>query len=58
MTGNSKLVPVVSETGKPLTPTTSAKARKLLKGKVAIKRWNKTGIFYIQMIVPTREETP
>jgi len=44
--------------GKPLTPTTNAKARKLLKGKQANPIWNKFGCFGIQMIEETRKETP
>lgn len=38
-------------------PTTPVKCRKLLKGGVAQKRWSKEGVFYIQMLVPTGEET-
>jgi len=52
------LVPVVSRDGHPLTPCKSSKARKLLKGGVAEKKWNKLGIFYIKMLVDTRKETP
>ena len=44
--------------GKPLTPTTNAKARKLMKGKQAKPVWNKFGRFGIQMLVETRTETP
>ena len=54
----TKLIPVVSKTGKPLTPCKSSKARKLLEGGGAIKRWSKTGIFYIQLTTQTREHTP
>lgn len=43
-------IPVVSKDGKPLMPTTPAKARKLIKGGVAIGRHNKLGMFYIQML--------
>ena len=49
---------VVSVEGKPLTPTTSAKARKLLEGRQAKPVWNKFGCFGIQLIVDTRKETP
>ena len=48
---------VLSEQGKPLTPTTPARARKLIKAKVAKKAWSKFGTFGIQMLVTTREET-
>lgn len=43
---------------KPLTPTTNAKARKLMKGKQAKPEWNKFGQFGIQMLVETRKEIP
>lgn len=54
----TKRVPVVGKDGTPLTPCTSAKARKLVEGGVAVKKWSKLGIFYIQMLVDTRKETP
>lgn len=44
--------------GKPLTPTTNARARKLLKSRQAKPVWNKFGKFGIQMLVETRKETP
>ena len=44
--------------GNPLTPTTNAKAKKLMKGKQAKPRWNKFGQFGIQMLVDTRKEIP
>ncbi len=44
--------------GKPLTPTTPAKTRKLLKGGQAKKRWSKFNTFGIQMLVSTRIEVP
>jgi len=50
-------VPVVSEDGKPLMPTKPAKARKMIEGGVARKCWSKTGVFYIQMLIPVGEET-
>ncbi len=43
---------------KPLTPTTNAKARKMLRDKVAKPTWNKFSQFGIQMLVNTRKETP
>ncbi|MCI0491089.1 MAG: RRXRR domain-containing protein, partial [Blastocatellia bacterium] len=49
---------VLSKKGKPLTPTTSAKARKLLRGRVAKPVWSKFNTFGIQMLVETNEETP
>jgi hypothetical protein len=44
--------------GTPLTPTTPAKARKLLKGGVAEIVWSKFGTFGIRMLHPTRRQTP
>ena len=49
---------VLDVDGKPLTPTTPAKAKKLMKGKVAKPKWNKFGQFGIQMLEETRKETP
>lgn len=51
-------IPVVNKDGKPLTPCSPTKARKLLHGGVAEKKWNKLGIFYIRLIIETREYTP
>ena len=41
-----------------MTPTTSAKARKMLEGGVAKPVWNKFGQMGVQMLVDTRKETP
>jgi len=49
-------VPVVSKDGKPLMPTKPAKARKMIEGGVAKKCWSKTGVFYIQMLIPVGEQ--
>jgi len=49
---------VLAKDGTPLTPTTPAKARKLLKGGVAKPTWSKFGTFGIQLLVETRRETP
>lgn len=49
---------VLGVDGKPLTPTTNAKARKLMEGNQAKQVWNKFGKFGIQMLVETRKETP
>lgn len=49
---------VLSYLGIPLTPCKPHKARKLLIGGVAKVVWNKFGLFGIQMLVQTREETP
>ncbi|MFQ6119176.1 MAG: RRXRR domain-containing protein [Methanosarcinales archaeon] len=44
-------VPVVSKEGKPLMPTKASRARKWIKSGKAIKRWSKTGLFYVQLQV-------
>lgn len=49
---------VLAVDGKPLTPTTPARARRLLKDSVAKRVWSKFGQFGIQMLVNTRRETP
>ncbi len=52
------LVFVLDPRGKPLTPTTPAKARKLFEGCVAEKVWSRFGTFGVRMLVETRRETP
>lgn len=54
----TKRIPVVGKDGKPLTPCTPTKVRKLIEGGVAEKKWSKLGIFYIQMLEDTRNKTP
>jgi hypothetical protein len=49
---------VLATDGTPLSPTTPARARKLLQGGVAEKVWSKFGTFGIRMLVPTRGATP
>ena len=49
---------VMGVDGKPLTPTTNTKARKLMEGKQAKPVWNKFSRFGIQLLVETRKETP
>ena len=51
-------IAVVSLTGKPLSPTTPHKARKLLKTGGAFPKRNPLGVFYLQLTTPTREEIP
>ena len=50
-------VPVVSMEGKPLMPTTPARARKMMRDGVAVGRFNKLGIFYVQMLIPVGDKT-
>ncbi|MBC7342551.1 MAG: RRXRR domain-containing protein [Clostridia bacterium] len=50
-------VPVVSMDGKPLMPTTPARARKMMRDGVAKPRRNKLGLFFIQMARPVGEKT-
>ena len=49
---------VLGTHGTPLTPTTPARARKLLKAGVAKPTWSKFSTFGIQLLVETRLETP
>jgi hypothetical protein len=50
-------VPVVSQDGKPLMPTKSSRAKRWVKEGKAIGKWSDVGIYYVQLIVPTSEET-
>ena len=50
-------VPVVSMEGKPLMPTKPAKARKMMRDGVAVGRFNKLGMFYVQMLIPVGDKT-
>src|SRR2546428_1441783 len=49
---------VLSQDGRPLTPTTPARARRLLQGGQAKPVWSKVGTFGVRMLVPTRQEQP
>jgi len=49
---------VLAVDGEPLTPTTPARARKLLKAGQAKPVWSKFGTFGIQVMVETRRENP
>lgn len=51
-------IAVVSANGKPLSPTTPAKVRKLIKSGGAIPKRNKLGTFYIQLTSRTAEDIP
>jgi len=50
-------VPVVSADGKPLMPTTPARARKMMRDGVAVGKFNKLGMFYVQMLIPVGNKT-
>lgn len=51
-------VPVVSLLGKPLMPTTPARARKWIKLGKAVGRRNKVGVFYVRLLYkPSGHET-
>ena len=43
-------VPVISPDGKPLMPTTCARARKWIKAHIAVGKRNKLGIFYVHLL--------
>lgn len=49
---------VIGADGKPLAPTTAAKAKRLLKAGQAAECWSKFGTFGIKMRVETRKEIP
>jgi hypothetical protein len=46
-------VPVISQSGQPLMPTTPARARKWIESGKAIKKWSDTGLFYVQLTQPS-----
>lgn len=50
-------IAIVSKDGKPLMPTTPKRCRKMLRDGVAKKKWNKEGVFYIQMLIPVGENS-
>lgn len=50
-------VPVLHQDGTPLMPCKPAKARKLLRGGKAVKRWTREGVFYIQLTFETSKFT-
>jgi len=50
-------IPVVSIENKPLMPTAPSKCRKMLRDRVAEKKWTKEGVFYIRMLIHIGEET-
>jgi len=48
-------VPVVAADRAPLMPCKPAKARKLLRDGKAVKKWDKLGIFYVQLTFDPRQ---
>lgn len=50
-------VPVVSQNGKPLMPTKSSRAKRWVHVGKAVGKWSDLGIYYVQLLVPTSEET-
>lgn len=49
---------VLDVSGMPLTPTTSAKARKMIRDGKAVKVWSKFNTFGIKLLEDTRKEVP
>jgi len=41
----------------PVKSTTPAKARKMMRDGVAVGKFNKLGIFYVQMLIPVGDRT-
>lgn len=50
-------VPVVSKDGKPLMPTKSSRARRWVEQGKAVDRWSDVGIYYVQLLESSGEET-
>ncbi|GAB4185650.1 MAG: hypothetical protein Fur006_24320 [Coleofasciculaceae cyanobacterium] len=50
-------VPVVSQNGKPLMPTKSSRANKWVKQGKAVGKWSDVGIYYVQLLESSGEET-
>jgi hypothetical protein len=50
-------VPVVSYDNKPLMPTKSSRARKWVSEGKAVGKWSDIGIYYVQFLAPTGNET-
>lgn len=50
-------VPVVSNKGKPLMPTKASRARRWVKEGKAIGKWSDVGVYYVQLVNQTEEET-
>jgi len=50
-------VPVVSQDAKPLMPTKPSRARKGVKVGKAIGKWSDLGVYYVQLLQPSGEET-
>jgi hypothetical protein len=47
-------VPVISAENTPLMPTKASRARRWIKAGIAIGKFNKLGIFYVQLTIEKR----
>ncbi len=50
-------VAVVSYENKPLMPTKSSRARRWVKRGKAVGKWSDVGVYYVQLLKPSEEET-
>lgn len=50
-------VAVVSYDNKPLMPTKSSRARRWVHAGKAVGKWSDVGIYYVQLLAPSSEET-
>ncbi|MFQ5981196.1 MAG: RRXRR domain-containing protein [Candidatus Heimdallarchaeota archaeon] len=54
---NTARVPVIGPAGKPLMPTKPSRARKWMQQGIAVGKWSKLGIFYVELITEARKKT-
>lgn len=48
-------VPVISKNNLPLMPTKASRARRWIKERIAIGKFNKLGIFYVQLLIDSAD---